>query len=142
MNCPSRPEPEGPGFNQNPNSLAADLTTRQDLNGIANSRILRRMAENERESVNVVEDDQYGANREKEQAVRAPELMVRSHVGTTTRATSDGSRDSDSSGDGSSDTNISAKGFIKLPKVVVTFAKFVGPGFMVGNSSDPASSIS
>ncbi|TVY39780.1 Manganese transporter [Lachnellula subtilissima] len=48
MNCPSRTEePEGDGFNQNPSSLAADLTTRQDLNGIANTRILRRTSSSE-----------------------------------------------------------------------------------------------
>ncbi|KIW85555.1 hypothetical protein Z517_00947 [Fonsecaea pedrosoi CBS 271.37] len=41
MNCPSRTddvELEHPTWNQNPPDLAADLTTRQDLNGIANSR--------------------------------------------------------------------------------------------------------
>ena len=43
MNCPSRTdEPIGDGYNQNPPALAASLTTRQDLNGIANSRLLRR----------------------------------------------------------------------------------------------------
>lgn len=41
--CPSRTdEPyEGEGHNQSPNHLAADLTTNQDLNGIANSRETR-----------------------------------------------------------------------------------------------------
>ena len=41
--CPSRTdEPyEGEGFNQSPNHLAADLTTNQDLNGIANDREVR-----------------------------------------------------------------------------------------------------
>ena len=40
MNCPSRTdEPlEHDGYNQNPPSLAADLTTGQDLNGIVNLR--------------------------------------------------------------------------------------------------------
>lgn len=41
MNCPSRTDDvefEHPTWNQNPPFLAADLTTRQDLNGIANSR--------------------------------------------------------------------------------------------------------
>ena len=40
MNCPSRTDepPESDGWNQNPSSLAADLTTRQDLNGIVNLR--------------------------------------------------------------------------------------------------------
>ena len=40
MNCPSRTdEPlENDGWNQNPPPLAADLTTRQDLNGLVNRR--------------------------------------------------------------------------------------------------------
>lgn len=44
MNCPSRTddaELEHPFWNQQPHYLAADLTTRQDLNGIANSRTHR-----------------------------------------------------------------------------------------------------
>lgn len=40
MNCPSRTDklPEHDGYNQSPSALAADVTTRQDLNGIANLR--------------------------------------------------------------------------------------------------------
>lgn len=42
MNCPSRTDDslEHPDWNQNPPSLAPDLTTRQDLNGISNAREL------------------------------------------------------------------------------------------------------
>ena len=40
MNCPSRTDDDSsqPGWNQNPPAFAADLTTRQDFNGIVNSR--------------------------------------------------------------------------------------------------------
>jgi len=40
MNCPSRTDelPEHDGYNQSPSALAADLTTRQDLNGMVNLR--------------------------------------------------------------------------------------------------------
>jgi metal iron transporter len=43
MNCPSRTEEplENDGWNQNPPGLAADLTTREDLNGLVNSRTQR-----------------------------------------------------------------------------------------------------
>jgi metal iron transporter len=43
MNCPSRNDNilDHPDWNQSPNSLANDLTTRQDLNGIANLRLSR-----------------------------------------------------------------------------------------------------
>jgi len=44
MNCPSRTDEVdlNPGWNQNPPFLAADLTTCQDLNGMINSRALKR----------------------------------------------------------------------------------------------------
>lgn len=44
MNCPSRTDEVEwtPGWNQNPAWLAADLTTRQDLNGLINARELKR----------------------------------------------------------------------------------------------------
>lgn len=43
MNCPSRTDYDfdAAGWNQSPPALAADTTTRSDLNGIANSRQLR-----------------------------------------------------------------------------------------------------
>jgi zinc transporter 1/2/3 len=42
MNCPSRNDDVlmNPGWNQNPPRFAADLTTCEDLNGIANAREL------------------------------------------------------------------------------------------------------
>lgn len=43
MNCPSRTDEDlllNPGWNQSPPYFAADLTTCQDLNGIANAREL------------------------------------------------------------------------------------------------------
>lgn len=46
MNCPSRTDepPRSDGHNQSPNPLSNDLTTNQDLNGMANARRLRRTA--------------------------------------------------------------------------------------------------
>ncbi|KAF1830971.1 Zip-domain-containing protein [Decorospora gaudefroyi] len=44
MNCPSRTDDDlifHPGWNQNPPRFAADLTTCEDMNGIANARELR-----------------------------------------------------------------------------------------------------
>jgi len=135
MNCPSRPEPEGPGYNQNPSSLAADLTTRQDLNGIANSRILGRMLENEIE--NVVNEDPDGANGgedvEKE-AVTERVVAVVDHV--TELATRDADEGGDESGGGGDGwVSVSRKYLLKVRDMVVKFGTFVGPGFMVCSSS-------
>lgn len=43
MNCPSRTDeiPSHPEWNQNPPFLTGDLTTRQDLNGLINTRVIR-----------------------------------------------------------------------------------------------------
>lgn len=43
MNCPSRTDEslENEGWNQNPSQLAADLTTRQDMNGMVNLRTVQ-----------------------------------------------------------------------------------------------------
>jgi len=64
MNCPSRTdEPEGTGMNQSPPSLAAALTTRADLNGMANSRVLRRSDEREPERLEeAIEGDSPDGN--------------------------------------------------------------------------------
>ncbi|PYH45268.1 NRAMP family metal ion transporter [Aspergillus saccharolyticus JOP 1030-1] len=46
MNCPSRTDDtlEHPDWNQNPSALNADVTTRSDFNGLANSKVHRRHA--------------------------------------------------------------------------------------------------
>jgi metal iron transporter len=136
MNCPSRTdEPEGTGFNQNPSALAADLTTRQDLNGIANLRMLRRMQDAEIENLEL--DDTDGSTSKggtgKEMAV---ETMRDSHMESPATAVLgfDGVHEDYGVGSGSSGdrgSNVSAKCLVRLRKVVVTFGKFVGPGFMV-----------
>lgn len=48
MNCPSRTDDtlEHPGWNQNPPPFSPESTTRQDFNGIANSRVHRKLAAN------------------------------------------------------------------------------------------------
>ncbi|CZR57022.1 probable manganese transport protein [Phialocephala subalpina] len=63
MNCPSRTEePEGTGFNQNPSALSADLTTRNDLNGIANARELRRIPSTGVEGVAYIDPGNYSTD--------------------------------------------------------------------------------
>lgn len=137
MNCPSRTdEPEGTGFNQNPNALAADLTTRQDLNGRANSRLLRRIASADVEDA--VEDELgderernalSGGNEKKGEGMLERTVTTRraSHVGrpTETLEVSEGA-----GGAGEDDSH-----FVKYSRsafeVLKKFGKFVGPGFMV-----------
>jgi metal iron transporter len=137
MNCPSRTdEPEGTGFNQNPNALAADLTTREDLNGRANSRLLRRIASTDVE--NVVEDegglDEPGGSSQRNAGEKKGGAMLER---TVTRGASHVGRPreilevSESAGGvGRSDSPV-VKYSKSALEAVKKFGKFVGPGFMV-----------
>lgn len=137
MNCPSRTEePEGQGYNQNPSALSAELTTREDMNGIANARMLRRIANSEVE--NIVErdpDDDVSTNRQSK--VIAPATKA-SHVGESSGISStfnilEGSG-SDGRGGNSGGRNVSTRWFDNVRNFFMTFGKFVGPGFMVCES--------
>ena len=136
MNCPSRTdEPEGAGFNQNPNALAADLTTRQDLNGRANSRELRRIASTDVE--NVVEDEigDLGDRRGTGEGGEKGEGMLRRTVTSSLSGTVRRPREvlllaeGNESGEGGG--NWWAKGLRSVFEAVKKFGKFIGPGFMV-----------
>ena len=136
MNCPSRTdEPEGPGKNQQPNFLAADLTTREDLNGISNSRLLRREVSDE---IQHAQEDGYP----QDSTVKIPALAKvsksgdDSHVPEFTLAAGNGNTGGGSGG-GSGGTNgvdSSKPIFLKLRDMIITFGKFIGPGFMVRSS--------
>ncbi|KAH8812015.1 natural resistance-associated macrophage protein-domain-containing protein [Xylogone sp. PMI_703] len=140
MNCPSRTdEPEGDGFNQNPNPLAADLTTRQDLNGIANIRVLRRTSD-ELVAQTSGPDDPPGPDVPKKtsdevKGVGDGVAVGVASVGGVERA-GRGSpvvdvQEEVPGRNGEGDPG-SLKGlFMKLCLKVVKFGKFVGPGFMI-----------
>ncbi|KAF7874856.1 hypothetical protein EAF04_002030 [Stromatinia cepivora] len=146
MNCPSKTdEPlEGDGYNQNPNALANDLTTREDLNGRANGRALRRSLEDEGvESINDLGDDTgdgkvtggesgVGRGAGGERGGGGGGDGKTGHVVGPTVETLD-IRDQSGTRGGyeRSCINIPKEQFVKMKQVMVKFAKFVGPGFMV-----------
>lgn len=125
MNCPSRTdEPEGTGMNQNPNALAADLTTREDLNGIANARLLRRnSSEIERTAAEEPGDSLDDKND-----------PVAREVGVASRTTSE-HRGADPSnvfvGPGGGNSARISQIFVNARDVVKKFGRFIGPGMMV-----------
>ncbi|KAL2182070.1 ZIP zinc transporter-domain-containing protein [Thermothelomyces heterothallicus CBS 202.75] len=65
MNRPSRTEDdlEHPTWNQNPPFLAPDLTTRQDLNGIANTREHRHGCSGAHDGAGALHDEKRAGNR-------------------------------------------------------------------------------
>lgn len=131
MNCPSRTDNlDGrEGWNQNPNHLSN--TTRQDLNGIANSRILRRSDADEpvEEAANMQSPDTSRRRKIYPLASKLARAMTsrslpQEHVTTTSFVVDD-------SGNGPNGSD-GEPGFPhRVRKIIMTFGKFVGPGFMV-----------
>ena len=136
MNCPSRTdEPlESDGWNQNPPGLAADLTTREDLNGLVNRRTqrdsdLRVGGEIAVDTLDPTSDphapriDKSGADMGKSnEGVREAPL--------TTLGTSLSPYTESQSGQQPSGAGFLGR-FQNVRNVLTTFTKFIGPGFMV-----------
>lgn len=149
MNCPSRTdEPEGTGYNQNPNSLAADLTTRQDLNGIANARVLGRNSSSEVRAMEDLEPDRESKNDTNKgetvvEEVAAGKVQAASGPGDAHGGIA-GAEGGGGGGGGRGSMNGSATAqqishnhavnrFMRIRKFLITFARFIGPGFMVSS---------
>jgi metal iron transporter len=138
MNCPSRTdEPEGTGFNQNPNFLAGALTTRNDLNGIANSRVLRGNSTTDVVIEGAVEDEpRHSTPHEKEKETN---VMARALTSQPGHVQVPGMTRVDVVEDSGEDQSIGGRVrvhwprtlLMRLRKVVMKFGKFLGPGFMV-----------
>lgn len=139
MNCPSRTdEPlESDGWNQNPPALAADLTTRQDLNGISNLRTQRSsgifISEEEVDNPK----DRGLSHRvlpENPRAVPQPNVEGKSFE---TVATSQPSQSLDMSSSSTPEPsppprrNTFVSCLQHARKVLAKYIKFIGPGFMV-----------
>jgi metal iron transporter len=143
MNCPSRTDETmgHDGWNQSPPSLAADLTTRQDLNGIANSRSQRDSTRipdalgNVHEAAAGLDPDQNpplgptGSTTAVPSSSKNPALVavkheqMRSHAGSPSNPGSDEKKKKMKKGF----TNVVRR----IGKILTKFSKFIGPGFMV-----------
>jgi metal iron transporter len=129
MNCPSRTDPEFPdGYNQNPNALNADATTRADLGYVANARA--------REDCGI--DCGFGAGGE--MVVERPGVGERDRGVEGVRCRGGvGEKGGGGGGGGVAggvvETDVQPKRrggvFGGAVEVVRKYLKFVGPGFMV-----------
>jgi len=138
MNCPSRTdEPlEGDGHNQNPNELSNDLTTNQDLKGLANSRVLRRTEPPSIESAG------SGIGTEGGETTVTPKKggVVTATARDDTNNGADSVRDDSSQipgpGSGGNGSSSPFHHFVKTAsqrvwKMLRTYIKHIGPGFMI-----------
>jgi len=154
--CPSRTdEPyEGEGYNQSPDHLAADLTTNQDLNGIANAREVRnRDARTITGSSKSPDEDIHNTPPEPptneavvgEKSIDEGDFISRldGAGGDDDRKTATGVVELVASGSSLRPNNGGGGGSEKssrvarLKEVLRTYAKFVGPGFMIAVAYSP-----
>ncbi|KAK5723669.1 NRAMP-like transporter smf-3 [Elasticomyces elasticus] len=140
MNCPSKTDPEVPDeWNQTPNELDGDTTTRSDLSWIANARLQRdhRLRDQDVAEVEMIALQQQTAEEGKggcarslggkddtdERAHKSGEVMLEQTMGTTHCTSND------------------APGLPRLPfwhrwakecgHVLRKYVKFIGPGFLI-----------
>ncbi|KAI2468319.1 natural resistance-associated macrophage protein [Annulohypoxylon bovei var. microspora] len=132
MNQTSRTdEPyEGDGLNQSPNDLSNDLITNQDFNGLANSRENRsptsRSMDNSGESITddfptSIDEDPDG------KSARVPGITISCHA----IGQADGAPLQVGGGDDDSIRSPKRTPLGRIAHTLITFGKFVGPGFMV-----------
>lgn len=146
MNCPSRTDEPAAheGWNQNPSELAADVTTRQDLDGIVN---LRTGQDSVKRTDDARGDSQIdGFNDYHAIADSDDTLSFRQRKGTSKSrhtlesfpelrpANNQGSiepRDEVSSFQSVSPHGRSSSLFLRTWRILAKFCKFIGPGFMI-----------
>lgn len=146
MNCPSRTDEPAAheGWNQNPSELAADVTTREDLNGIVN---LRTGQDSIKASEGAHGDSQVDdPNIYRRVAGYDDTSSFRRVVGTSTSsrtprslpqlrpANTHGSpepREKPSSPGIVSLRERSSNLFLRIWRILAKFCKFIGPGFMI-----------
>lgn len=161
MNRPSRTDelPRSDGMNQSPNPLSNDLTTNEDLNGLANGRRLQRSVSPSIQHAGIagqsnrggiaVENDTEPEIREKAvveelAATRAGSVGL-AQLPSQVSAPPSSSHDREHSGRddgvtfnggaldaGGRDDGDQKKGLVwKVVSCLKTFVQFVGPGFIV-----------
>lgn len=138
MNCPSRMDnPDArAGWNQSPNAFVD--ATRQDFNGIANSRLLRRrLSDAPREEMASIHSSHPPPDMQPPSKAAAAATRIlpqpdsddegqRGSHHVTGAALDDGQSGNAATGSGGR-----AGGWQTAKRILTTFAQFIGPGFMV-----------
>jgi metal iron transporter len=130
MNCPSRTDDtlENPSWNQSPPPFSSDTTTRNDFNGLANSRVHRRHAN----SANAAGDDPLSIDvRPNSQQDRDPE-KEKVPSGEVIAADSGGDTPPRSSGSPRHPFYTSLTSYsLHCARILAKFSRFIGPGFLI-----------
>ncbi|KAL3477135.1 natural resistance-associated macrophage protein-domain-containing protein [Aspergillus californicus] len=126
MNCPSRTDDtlEHPGWNQNPSPLNADSTTREDFNGMANSKVHRRHSPGTAGEAGISVAERPCPNSDGDEPGLKPTPSrgaVTAYPGHQPEETSDLPR---------KPSYISSV-YSRVIQSIVKFSRFVGPGFLI-----------
>jgi len=139
MNCPSRPDEieSHPDWNQNPQSLNADATTRADLNGIVNQRAQRDhdgsispddlQQEAICPSTLTAKPSNSSVSKEGKEAAATIDKTP-SHANMSVRQNS---LRSITARTGASNLPWHRRAASKMTEVLIKYARFVGPGFLI-----------
>jgi metal iron transporter len=143
MNCPSRNDEtiEHEDWNQSPPALAADATTRQDMIGLANSRVIRIDGKaSETQDEDLPQDGENNPNSRALDSLRQGKMTKRINgsirscntLGTTMKAPAQAEGVPGQGSLHSNSTPAVHVGRLRGTwKEIVKFSKFVGPGFLV-----------
>ena len=136
MNCPSRTDETlaHDGWNQNPPALAAELTTRSDLNGIANTQVRR--------DLEVMEDHMLDKGPERElddplsTQLTSSAFPKAEHSTGASQGATEMQRQRITLGNTPCGNNSRLSTYSGMPprrfgQILLKFSKFIGPGFMV-----------
>lgn len=130
MNCPSRNDntSKHPHWNQTPPALTADLTTRADLNGIANIRDRNHAAD--ASQLGKVEDEpprEAAIPAADKPASPTDEMLPETHAFTNSRNAPAGSPSRLSK----SFSGLMNRGGRRLAGIMIKYLQFIGPGFLI-----------
>ena len=134
MNCPAKTEPILPdGHNQSPNDLCSDLTTRSDLGRLANARLQRehRLSDPDGTSdTQIIPQPPATDVHEKDESSGAggAEEEKKGKAGESKSASI---YQFGSDEDPEPHKTVFARWSNKMLKIMKTYVKFMGPGFMV-----------
>ena len=146
MNCPSRPDEPAAhdGWNQNPSELAADVTTRQDLNGIVNSRTGQDSAQEAEDARGDSQmdgpsdysripdpDNTRSFRNRKGTRTSIPTHTFRSFPDPQLANTNSSAESEINPVEHGSSHGRSSNFFLGIWRIIAKFCRFIGPGFMI-----------
>ena len=151
MNCPSRTDEPAAhdGWNQNPSELAADVTTRQDLNGTVNSRTGQDSAKEAEDArgdsqtdgpsdyLRIADsDDTQSIRNRRASRTSISTQILRSFPDPQLANTNSSSSEPEPEPESDPVEHESSHGrssnlFLRIWRIIAKFCRFIGPGFMI-----------